>query len=232
MLKLCAGRGAARMSAVEGTPYEMFPAPDAGEVRRTVGPIVKALADVVSPTEGGLADRGYRERLGIDLESADPRDGTGDDYTLRRRLSVHATAYLAREAFGCPGLGMYDFDVDRWGVVSLEFDNALNAMDNLDGVGRMEWDTGGRFAAFLSEFGGDRRWMTAAATIALVGSALRGEGGTPSRNDVLEEAHHRCWEFSREYLSQVCGEASPILAVGPPLPVPRVQAPVPQPQAA
>lgn len=225
MLKLCAGRDPARMSAEKAAPYDMFPAPDAGEVKRTVGPIVKALADAVEPPDADMPNRGYRERLGIDSESSDPHDGAGSDGALRRRLSVHAAAYLAREAFGCPGMETYGFEADRWGVVSLEFDNALNAMENLDGVGRMEWDAGGRFATFVSEFGSDRKWMTAAATITLVGSMLREGGGTPSRNDVLEEAHHLCWEFSRKYLSQVCAEASPILKVEPPMPLVRVHAP-------
>lgn len=200
------------MSGTGASPYEDFAAVDEGEAKRTIGPIVRALADVVSPPDRGVPDKGYRERLGIDFGSVDPRDdvwgGTERRDTLRRRLGVHAAAYLARELFGCPGLDRYGFDTDRGGIISLGLDGAIDAMGDLEGVGRMEWDKDGRFGQFLSEYGGDTRWMIAAATIALVCDRLRAEGAATGRNDVLEEVHFRCSRFTREYLSQVFGEVA------------------------
>ena len=203
------------MSAPDAAPNEIFSGPDADEVKRTVGPIVKALADVVSPMQDGLPDKGYKERLRIDFGAVDPRDdirgGTEREETLKRRLGVHAAAYLARDLFGCPGLDRYGFVTDSGGIISLELDLALDAMEDLEGVGGMEWDGDGSYAEFLSTYGRDTRWLTAAAAIAMVGAELRGEGSRPSRNDVLEEVHFGCSRFTREYLSQVYGELSPRL---------------------
>lgn len=200
------------LSSPDALPHEDFAPPDADEVKRTVGPIVKALADVVSPQGAGAPGAGYKERLKIDFGAVDPLDGIGGgaerEDTLKRRLGVHAAAYLARALFGCPGLDGYDFDTDRGGIVSVSFDGALDAMGDLEGVGGMEWDREGSFAGFLSEHGGDTRWMIAAAAIALVCGKLRDEGAPTGRNDVLEEVHFACSRFTREYLSQVFGEVA------------------------
>lgn len=208
----------ASLSNGGGSPYDDFPTPSEDEVKRTIGPIVRALADVVSPVFDGLPDKGYKERLGIDFESVDPRDdiegGTEREETLKRRLGVHAAAYLAREAFGCPGLEGYVFHTDQGGVISLDLDGALDVMESLDGVGGMSWDAGGGFAAFLSGFGGDAKWLSAAAAIAMVSGKLSADESAAGRNCVLEEVHHRCWEFTREYLSQVHGEMAACLPPG------------------
>ena len=58
-----------------------------------------------------------------------------------------------------------------------------------------------------------------------MGKRLRGDAGEPSRNDVLEEVHYRCWAFTRGYLSKVYGELVPLLADRLPHPVPHAQAP-------
>lgn len=198
------------MSELDIPQYEAFRVPEVGELKRTVGPIVGALADVVSPVEDGLPDKGYKERLGIDFGAVDPRDdiegGTERADTLKRRLGVHAAVYLAGALFGCPGLDRYSFGTDQGGIISLELDNALDEMDDLEGVGGMEWDEGGRFAQLLSKYGSDTRWMIAAAMITLVGSELRSNACAASKNDVLEEVHFVCSRFTREYLSQVYGD--------------------------
>lgn len=80
----------------------------------------------------------------------------GGDDALQRRMGVRAAACLAGEAFGCPGMGTYRFSIARSGVIAFAFDDALDAMGDLEGVGRMEWDTDGRFAELLSRFGGMR----------------------------------------------------------------------------
>lgn len=185
------------MSAPESRLEEIFPALNRDEVRRTVGPIAKALADVVSP-------------------------GHGD--SPQWRTSVRAAACLAGEAFGCPGMETYRFDVSQGGVSAFAFDDALGTLGDLEGVGGMDWDTDGRFAEMLSRFGGDARWLSAAAVIVLVGKRMRRDAGGVSRNDVLEEAHYCCWEFARRYLSRVYGELEPFLVGRALQPVPRAQA--------
>lgn len=208
------------MSAPGDPLPDDFPSTGVGEIKRTVGPIVKALADVVSPEREGLPDRGYKERLGIDFEAIDPNDDDLEETkradTMQRRAGVHAAACLAREAFGCPGLEMYDYGIGQGGVFSHGFDNALDDMGSLDGVGGMEWDRDGKFAGFLSKRGRDTRWMIAAAAIVLASSKLRTKAGGTGRNDALEEAHFCCWMFTREYLSQVYGELVPHVWAGEP----------------
>lgn len=203
------------MDTPDASPYEVFSGPSVEVIKLTVGPIVKALADVVSPMRDGPPDEGYKDRLRIDFGAVDPRDdirgGTEREDTLKRRLGVHAAAYLARDLFGCPDLDRYDFVTDSGGIISLGLDLALDAMEDLEGVGGMEWDRDATYAKFLSEHGRDTRWLIAAAAIALVNAELRGEGRPPSRNDVLEEVHFGCARFTREYLSQVYGELAPRL---------------------
>ncbi len=224
------------MSAPDDPRPERLLAPSVAEIKRTVGPIVKALADIVSPERDGLPGRGYKERLGIDFEAVDPRDGgmggARREDILQRLLGVHAAACLAREVFGCPGLETYGFGLDRDGALSFGFNDALDGMGSLDGVGGMEWDGDGRFAAFLAERGADTGWMIAAAAIVLAGDRLRKEGITPDRNGVLEEAHFCCWSFTREYLSRVHGELAPLLAPGRASPREVRQVPVAPPRAA
>jgi len=175
---------------LEGAGRRLAPgARESGDVGPILAELCAALAPGI-PRAGGDsgADGGGRARM----------------RAIRGRAGIHALVYLARHKFGCPGLDPYNFAVSALhGVDSPALDRAI---DSLEEVGRpegMAWDGEGRFAALVSDRGGDGEWLAAAALLCLIDDVIRTRGDPPNRDDVLEEARLACGTFSKARMSGV-----------------------------
>lgn len=183
--------------------------PGTWELKRTIGPILRALGEAVTPGHGCGAGGGYRERLGIgrgpvDASAGNAGEGAGEG-ALERLFGVHAAFYIAWESFGCPDLEVYEFDPGEGGMASFALDDAISGLDDLDGVGEMGWDVGSRFAVFLAGHGGDARWMAAAGAILRVNRHMRRDVGEFGVDDLIDNVHVRFGAFPRSHLYAVHG---------------------------
>lgn len=183
--------------------------PGTWELKRTVGPILRALGEAVTPAHECAEGAGYRERLGIGLGPVDASAGNAGSGAgagaLERLFGVHAAVYIAWESFGCPDLDMYDFDPGEGGVASFALDDAISRLPDLDGVGEMGWDVGSKFAVFLAHRGGDVGWMTAAGAILRVNRHMRRDVGEFGVDDLIDNVHVRFGAFPRSRLYAVHG---------------------------
>jgi len=198
-----------------GSVHVIPQVPGAWELKRTIGPILRALGEAVTPAGECEEGAGYRERLGIgrgpvDASAGDAGEGAGEG-ALERLFGVHAAVYIAWESFGCPDLDMYDFDPGEGGVASFALDDAITRLGDLDGVGEMGWDVGSRFAVFLARHGGDARWMAAAGAILRVNRHMRRDVGEFGLDDLIDNVHVRFGAFPRSHLYAVHGGMSSLI---------------------
>jgi len=189
--------------------------PGTWELKRTIGPILRALGEAVTPGQGCAPCAGYRERLGIgrgpvDASAGNAGEGAGEG-ALERLFGVHAAFYIAWESFGCPDLEMYDFDPGAGGMASFALDDAISRLGDLDGVGGMDWDVGSRFAVFLAGHGGDARWMAAAGAILRVNRHMRRDVGEFGLDDLIDNVHVRFGAFPRSRLYSVHGDMASLI---------------------
>lgn len=193
------------VDSVHGLPR----VPGTWELKRTVGPILRALAEAVTPADECGPGGGYRERLGIGRGPVDASAGNagkgGGEGALERLFGVHAAVYIAWESFCCPDLEVYEFDPGEGGMVSFVLDDAISGLGDLDGVGEMGWDVGSRFAVFLARHGGDARWMAAAGAILRVNRHMRRDVGEFGVDDLIDNVHVRFGAFPRSHLYAVHG---------------------------
>lgn len=192
-----------------GSAHAIPQVPGTWELKRTVGPILRALGEAVTPAHERAAGAGYREMLGIgrgpvDASAGNAGEGAGEG-ALERLFGVHAAVYIAWESFGCPDLDVYDFDPGEGGVASFALDDAISRLHDLDGVGEMGWDFGSKFAVFLSRRGGDARWMAAAGAILRVNRHMRRDVGEFGVDDLIDNVHVRFGAFPRSHLYAVYG---------------------------
>ena len=207
---------------LEGVREYISSAPRAGEVGRTIVPILAAMR--AAPQNGGLRNRSQSDLACIGTAGAIP-GGTARLRAAGGRAGAHAIVYLAKHRFACPGLEPYDFAASAQdGVHSPRLDHAIDSLGAVEAPGGMGWDRDGRFAGLVREHGGDTEWLSIAALLCMMDDAARTMGDATSRDDLLDEACIECGAFARGRMSAVYDDLCGLGLLGQGAPEPGARA--------